>query len=230
VLFDALRNGDLDVYVDYTGTIWATIMKRTDRPGSREAVHAEVKRYLQDEHGIVLAASIGFENSYALAMRADHARHRGIETLSDLAEVSHELEIGGDYEFYSRLEWAALVEAYRFEFTRMTSMDGALMYQAVAAGDVDVISAFSTDGRIAAFDLRILRDDRSVIPPYDAIVLVGPRAARRRPELVESLARLEGVLDQAAMQRLNLSVDAGDRSPAEAAEEVLTALRREPSP
>jgi osmoprotectant transport system permease protein len=97
------------------------------------------------------------------------------------------------------------------------------MYQALAEGQVDVISAFSTDGRIAALDLVLLRDERGVIPPYDAIVLVGPRLVRERPDLVAALARLEGALDARAMQELNRAVDEGGRSPREAARDWLAA-------
>ena len=105
-------------------------------------------------------------------------------------------------------------------------MDPSLMYQAVAGGQVDVISAFSTDGRIAAFDIRLLEDDRSAIPPYDAIVLVGPRIARESPEVIEALQALAGSIDEAVMRRMNLEVDRGGRFPAEVAREFLDARRR----
>jgi osmoprotectant transport system permease protein len=229
VLFDALRTGEIDVYVDYSGTIWATVMKRPGLPAGRAEVLREVGEWLEREHGIVLAAALGFENAYALGMRSDRAEALGLETFSDLARAAPRLEIGGDYEFFQREEWAALVERYGFDFRTERSMDSSLMYTAVDAGEVDVISAFSTDGRIAAFELRLLDDDRSVIPPYDAIVLVGPRLAAARPEVVTALRGLEGILDEAAMQRLNLSVDRDKRSPSEVASELLERLRaREP--
>jgi osmoprotectant transport system permease protein len=100
-------------------------------------------------------------------------------------------------------------------------MDPSLMYQAAAAGEVDVISAFSTDGRIAAFDLRVLRDDRGVIPPYDAVVLVGSRLARERPDVVARLARLAGAIDAATMQQMNAAVDQEGRAPTDVAREWL---------
>ena len=108
VLFDALRSGEIDVYVDYSGTIWATIMKRAGPPGSRQSVLAEVEAFLRGEHGILVAAALGFENRYALAMREEHARRLALTTLSDLAPLSASLEIGGDYEFFVRPEWTAL--------------------------------------------------------------------------------------------------------------------------
>jgi osmoprotectant transport system permease protein len=217
VLFDALRSGEVDVYVDYTGTLWANVLKRGGAPGSRAELLDEVRRSLAAEYGVVLAAALGFENTYALAMRADRARELGIVTLSDLARRAPELEIGADYEFLARPEWQALVGAYGFAFRRARSMDPSLMYQAAADGQVDVISAFSTDGRIAALGLTALRDDRGVIPPYDAVVLVGPRLARERPDLLRLLGRLEGRIGADAMRRLNRAVDQEGRSPAEVA-------------
>ncbi len=104
-------------------------------------------------------------------------------------------------------------------------MDSSLMYQAVAAQEVDVISAFSTDGRIVAFGLRLLEDDLGIIPPYDALVLVGSRAAREHAGLVPVLRELEGVLDESTMQRLNLEVDAEGRAPRQVARALLERLK-----
>jgi osmoprotectant transport system permease protein len=223
VLFDALVAGEIDLYIDYSGTIWATIMQREGLPPSREDVLREVGAYLEAEHGIVLAAILGFENTYALGMRADRAAALGASKISDLIGVARRLEIGGDYEFFQRAEWQALRDVYGFAFKAERSMDSSLMYQALKSGEVDVISAFSTDGRIVAFDLLLLDDDRGVIPPYDAIVLVGAATAREYPEVLVALARIDGLLDERAMQTLNLAVDRGGRTPAEVARELLEA-------
>jgi osmoprotectant transport system permease protein len=221
VAFDALASGDLDVYVDYSGTIWATIMKRGDLSAPRARVLEEVTRFLDATHGIGVAAALGFENTYALAMRSDQARELSLSRLSELAAVSGRLEIGGDYEFFQRAEWKSLVETYGFAFARERSMDPALMYRALAEGEVDVISAFSTDGRIAAYDLVLLDDDRGVIPPYDAIVLVSARLRREHPAVVAALARLDGAIDAATMRRMNLRVDRDGEAPAAVARAFL---------
>ena len=221
VAFDALRSGDLDVYVDYSGTIWATIMKRGGSFATREAVLAEVASFLASRHGIRLVGALGFENTYALGMRAERAAALGVTRVGDLARLAPRLEIGGDYEFFQRPEWTALVESYGLRFRRQRSMDSALMYQAVAEGQVDVISAFSSDGRIAAYGITLLEDERGVIPPYDAIVLAGPGLAARAPQALEALGRLAGSIDEATMQRLNLSVDRDGRAPADVARAFL---------
>jgi osmoprotectant transport system permease protein len=220
VAFDAMTNGDLDVYIDYTGTLYANIMKRTERIPRQEVVDV-VTRFLEEEHGAVVAASLGFENSYALGMRRSQAEKLGISRISQLARHAPTLEIGGDYEFFQRPEWAALVEGYGLEFRVNRSMDPALMYQAVAEEEVDVISAFSTDGRIAANDLVLLTDDRGVIPPYDTIVIAGARLKSEHPEVLRALRGLEGLIDAAAMQRMNLAVDHDGRSPSEVARAFL---------
>lgn len=225
VAFDALEAGTIDVYVDYTGTIWATIMRRTTLPPRREEVVGEVRRYLQDTYGVVLVAPLGFENAYALGMRDADAGRLGIRTISDLVPHAERLTVGADYEFFARPEWPAVRDAYGLAFGERRTMDPALMYQAVAEGSVDVITAFTTDGRVAALDLRILDDDRGAIPPYDAVVLASRSLAAEHPEVITALARLEGTIDADRMRRLNLAVDADGESPAAVARQVLEGER-----
>jgi osmoprotectant transport system permease protein len=224
VAFDALVAGDLDVYVDYSGTLWATILRETSLPQRREDVLERVRRFLAERHGVTVVCALGFENTYALGMRADRAAALGVRSIGDLARVARDLEIGGDYEFFQRAEWRALVDAYGLAFRAERSMDPSLMYDAVAAREVDVISAFSTDGRIAAFDLALLDDERGVIPPYDAIVLASARLAREAPAVLEALRALEGAIDAETMQRMNLAVDAGGRTPTQVAQDFLQDL------
>ena len=221
VAFDALAAGDLDVYVDYSGTIWATIMHRDTASVQRDQLLAEVEKYLVEQRGITVAGALGFENSYALAMRADRARELGVSRIGELARRAPELEIGGDYEFFARAEWRALVAAYGLAFRAQRAMDPSLMYGALRERQVDVISAYSTDGRIAADALVVLDDDRRVIPPYDAIVLASARLARERPEALAALRELAGTIDAAAMRRMNAAVDAEGRSPSDVAREFL---------
>lgn len=221
VAFDALSSGGIDVYVDYSGTIWATVMKREAQPGERSHVLAEVKRYLAGEHRIALVGTLGFENAYALAMRREQAQRLGIRRLSDLSRHSAGLSIGGDYEFFGRAEWRTLQRLYGLRFANQRSMDPSLMYQAAAQGTVDVISAFSTDGRIAALDLVVIEDDRGAIPPYDAIILAGRRLQERHPQALAALQALVGAIDAETMRRMNRAVDEDGKSPAAVAHAFL---------
>jgi osmoprotectant transport system permease protein len=120
----------------------------------------------------------------------------------------------------------AVKARYGLEFRELKTMDPSLMYQAVAAGDVDVISAFSTDGRIAALDLVVLEDDRGAIPPYDAIILAGSRVAAERPDVVKALGALAGTIDEDRMREMNLAVDQDGAQPAAVAGAFLDTLAR----
>jgi osmoprotectant transport system permease protein len=205
VAFTALASGDIDVYVDYSGTIWANVMRRTDVP-RREPMLAEIRAWLEEEHGIVMLGSLGFENAYGLAMRKDRAEQLGIATIADLAAHAANLSMGGDLEFFSRPEWSALQSAYGLEFASRRDFDPTFMYQAVTDGEVDVISAFTSDGRIAANDLLVLADPAGAILPYDAIVLV----ARKRANddvLRRALTPLVDAIPLALMQEANYRVD-----------------------
>jgi osmoprotectant transport system permease protein len=214
VAFDALADGSLDVYVDYTGTIWATIFRLDTVGTDRREVLEAVRRRLPAEFGMHVLAALGFENTYALAMRREQAKTLGIERISDLRPHAARLEIASDYEFFARAEWAALESQYGLRFKTERGMDASLMYEAVRSQSVDVIGAYSTDGRIAAYDLVVLEDDLGVIPPYDAIVVGSGRLVREAPALADRLRRLEGRLDAETMRRMNAAVDLEGESPA----------------
>ena len=175
--------------------------------------------------GDTVAGALGFENAYALAMRRTQAEQLGVRTIGDLAPFARRLAIGGDYEFFGRPEWIAIRDTYGLAFASERTMDSSLMYQAVASEQVDVISAFSTDGRIAAFDLVVLEDELGAIPPYDALILAGPRLVRERPDVVAALRQITGTIDADRMRRMNLAVDQDGASPAAVAESFLLELR-----
>ncbi|MBI1330358.1 MAG: ABC transporter permease subunit [Alphaproteobacteria bacterium] len=205
VVFNALAANDVDVYVDYSGTIWANHMKRKDMPG-RAAVLKNMAAWLKDKRGIAYVGPLGFENAYAFVMRRDRAEALGIKTLSDLALHARGMKIGGDYEFFGRPEWKSVVKAYGMKFAEQRQFQANFMYRAVVDGDVDVIAAFSSDGRIAQYDLQLVTDTKSALPPYDAVLLVSPRHANDG-KLLSALEPLVGAIDLSSMQRANLMVD-----------------------
>ncbi len=212
VVFNALAANDIDVYVDYSGTIWANQMKRTDvKP--REEVLREVTTWLREQHGITMLGELGFENAYALAMPRERADALGIRSIADLARHARTMSIAGDYEFFSRPEWKALQAAYGLDFATERHMQSEFMYQAAAGGDVDVIAAFSSDGRIAQYDLVTLEDPKRALPPYDAIVLIAPHQAQNK-ELFDALRPLIGAIDVQLMREANLRALAGGNATA----------------
>ncbi len=176
VIFDAIVHGDVDAYVDYSGTLWTGAMHRASGP-PRWQVLAEVAGWLAREHHVHALGTLGFENTYALALRRTTAEKLGLHTLGDLARAAPQLAIGGDYEFFGRAEWASVQHTYGLKFARTATFDPTLLYEAVGRGDVDAIAAFSSDGRIAADDLVTLDDPAGALPPYDAMILLGPRIA-----------------------------------------------------
>jgi osmoprotectant transport system permease protein len=224
VAFQALVNNDIDVYVDYSGTVWANIMKRTDAP-SREQVLLETRQWLAVEYGVEMLGSLGFENAYALAMRRDRADELGIRSIADLGTHARQLRIGADLEFLSRPEWTALREGYGLNFAGQRQFQPTFMYKAVADREVDVISAFSSDGRIAANDLVVLTDPKQVILPYDAIVLIAPKR-KNDTALRPVLQPLIGAIAIERMREANFSVDreADKQTPAQAATWLIKTL------
>lgn len=220
ILFDALTRNQVDVYVDYTGTIWATLMER-DQPVPRTQMGIEVAHYLLKEHGVLMLGNLGFENAYGFAMRADRAVELGVTSIADLSALGGKISIGGDPEFFARPEWVRVRDAYGLQAARQRSMDSTFMYSAVRDGAVDVITAYTTDGRIDAFDLTVLDDPKGAFPPYDAILLLGPKAAAQ-PHIVKALSGLVQAIDAKAMRKANGMVDLESKTPHEAAEYLAT--------
>src|SRR5690606_38728057 len=216
-------SGEIDAYVDYSGTLWANVLGRTDNPG-REQVLAELTRELKARDGVLVLGSLGFENAYALAMRQDRAQALGIASIADLSRHAPQLVMGADLEFFSRPEWKAVESAYGLRFRARRTFQPTFMYRALAR-DADVISAFSSDGRIAADRLVVLTDPRGALPPYDAVILISPRRTGDR-RLLEALRPLVGAIPVEAIREANFSVDRDqDKStPAEAAEALSAKL------
>jgi osmoprotectant transport system permease protein len=226
VAYQAVASGEIDAYVDYSGTLWENVLKRTDNP-PRQVLLAQLTSALKARDGVVILGPLGFENAYALAMRRDRAQALGIKTIADLAQHAGDLTLGSDLEFLSRPEWAALKTAYGLNFKAEKRYQPTFMYKAVTGGEADVISAFSSDGRVAADDLVVLTDPRQAIPPYDAVILLSPKRAADA-KFVAALRPLIGAISVEAMRKANLSVDrdADKQTPAQAAHALATAVGR----
>jgi len=217
VILNALASGEIDAYVEYSGTLWANQLHRTDSP-PRAEVLAAISKWLADTHGIRMLGDLGFENAYALAMRRERAQALHIRSIADLAHYATGMSIAGDYEFFARPEWAAIRKAYDLSFHEQRTMQPEFMYPAIAARDVDVIAAYSSDGLIAKYDLVVLEDPKHAIPPYDAILLVAPKRANDL-KLGDALRPLVGAIDVTLMREANLRASTGgsDSSAAAAA-------------
>jgi osmoprotectant transport system permease protein len=222
VLYEATSNSNVDIYVEYSGTIWANIMNQDDNPG-RADVLAGVNEYISREAGIHSAGALGFQNLYAFAMNRARAEELGVTSIEDLIAISDGLTAGGDLEFFGRPEWYSVRDTYGMDFGRKLTFDPTLLYTAAAENQVDVITAYSTDGRIAAYDLLVLDDPRQALLPYDGILLLSPEAATD-DRLRSVLARLEGTITDTMMRSANRIVDVDGGSVAEAVRYLQSAI------
>jgi len=201
VAFRALQSGDIDVYVEYSGTLWADTMGRRDTP-SRDIMLAGIRNWMAAGPKTALVGPLGFENAYALAVRRDS----GLATIASLAAKAPNLTLGADLEFLDRPEWHAIRDAYGLRFKATRAYSPTFMYRALQSGQADVISAFSSDGRIAAQHLTLLADPKGAMPHYDAILLAAPaRAGDAR--FLSAIRPLVNHISVEDMRTANYSVD-----------------------
>jgi glycine betaine/choline ABC-type transport system substrate-binding protein len=235
VVHQALVSGEIDMYVEYTGTgLLAILGEELPEAEAGEAaatpVEAEgmdqvyelVQTGYQDQFGLTWLEPWGFNNTYALAVTQETADEYGLETTSDLEGVAGEMTFGATQEFLVRPDGLpGLEELYGFEFGNSQGLDPGLLYSAVDGGDVDVISAFATDGRIPALGLVLLEDDLGYFPPYYAAPVVSQELLESNPEIADILNQLSGQIDDQTMADLNYEVDEGGVEPAEVARTFL---------
>ena len=224
ICFHALRQGEIDLYVEYTGTGLVAIL---DEPPDTDpgAVLEKVRREFGAQYDMEWLDPLGFNNTYAFALPRSSAKTLGVTRISDLGSLLDSLVLGVTSEFAERPDGLkALIRHYELEKPQdLREMDPGLMYRAVQTGDVDVICAFATDGRIRGFDLVTLEDDRRFFPPYEAAPLIRRATLQRHPDLAPLLARLGGTIDDAGMQELNYQVDEQGRPAREVVRAFLTA-------
>jgi osmoprotectant transport system permease protein len=214
VMEQALANGSIDVYPEYTGTIVRELLKK-EVPASAPPSLEQLNAWLAPR-GLKVAVPLGFNNSYALAMREDDAARLGIASMSDLARAQAPLRFGLSHEFLVRADgWGALKQAYGLPFAPGSGLDHGLAYQALARKQVDIVDVYTTDAQIARLGLRVLKDDRQFFPRYDALLLMRA-AVDARP-----LAALAGRIDDTAMRAMNAEVEIDGRSFEAAARDFL---------
>ncbi len=221
VMQQALRDGAIDMGVEYSGTALRAILHRPV-PTDRRAVLPLVQQAYTQQFGLRWLAPLGFDNSYELAVRTDDARLAGVRSISALVQQAPQLTAAFDFEFAERDDgYAGLQRAYGLHFGKVVDMHPDLLYAALRAGNADVISAYATDGRMAQPGLRALADDRHFFPPYAASVVVSAACLQAHPELGPVLDALSGKLDNARMRALNAAVDSRQMRVEQAAAQAL---------
>jgi osmoprotectant transport system permease protein len=207
IAFQALRTDAIDVYPEYTGTGLLAILGQSPSPDPHQ-VFLRVAREFRERYGVRWLPPLGFQNTYAIAVRRETARRLSLATLTDLARVSGTLKAGLTPDFIGRADGLpGLAKAYGLRFGSVRALLPAVKYQALAAGEVDVIDGYSTDGFIARYDLVVLEDDRRFFPPYQAAALVGPALQRDSPAAVAVLSELSGLLTETEMRQLNRRIE-----------------------
>jgi osmoprotectant transport system substrate-binding protein len=208
----ALRAGQIDMYVEYTGTALAAILKEAPAGRSAAEVHARVKEaYAKD--GLVWMPPLGFENTFALVIRGEDARRLGVRTISEAVPYASRWRAGFGYEFKERADgYPGLARVYGLELGTVRIMDLGLIYRALVDRQVDVVAGNSTDGQIESLELAVLEDDRRYFPPYEAAAVVRAAVLEKNPALARAIAGLGGTISAEAMRHANASVDGGRQS------------------
>ncbi|WP_347451384.1 glycine betaine ABC transporter substrate-binding protein [Acetoanaerobium noterae] len=219
----AMLSGDFDIYPEYTGTGLLFVLKENLITDSDELYKRVQDRYLE-EYNIKWLGLYGFNNTYALAVKESTAQTYNLETYDDLALASKDLVFGAEYDFFERDDgYEALKDAYGFEFKDTKEMDIGLKYEAIGSDEVDVINAFSTDGLIKQYNLKVLEDNKNFFPAYQAATLIRKETLDKYPEIEEVLEKLTGQISDDEMIQMNYQVEKENMDPRDVAEQFLKA-------
>jgi len=222
---DALVNGTLDLYPEYTGTAYTAILHHKPISDPR-AVYDQVKQEYAANFKVEVSPPLGFENTFAILIRGEDARKLNLKTISDAAAHTNTWRAGFGQDFMSRADgYPGFSKAYGLNFAQVREMDLSLTYIALSSRQVDLIAANSTEGRIATLDLFQLADDRHYFPPYEAVYLVRQDTLARVPALREVLAKLANAISTDEVRRLNYEIDGNRRDPKEVIREWIGGKR-----
>ena len=225
VCFEALRTGAIDLYPEYTGTGLVSILQQTPTGNPRAALNTVRSEFLK-RWDLWWLNPLGFENSYALAVPRSQIKNLSLRTISDLASVASSLTAGLGYEFIERPDGLpGLKERYNLKFRQVKAMQQSLKYQAAAAGKIDVLDVYTTDGRLSVYDFVILEDDQQFFPPYEASGIIRGSTLKQHPQLASVLGLLTNAFDAKTMRRLNYRLQEGKEPVEIVAHDALTTLQ-----
>ena len=221
----ALETGDVQMYNSYTGTQFTGVlgMEATEEWKDQDKVFEYVKDQYHEQYGVKVLEPYGFNNTYIIALRQETLDELGIEKTSELVSYAPEMSIATDPTFIERKGdgWNEFAETYGLDFKEVVGMSYDLMYQALKNKEVDAAVAYSTDGRIVAFDLVTLEDNKNFFPPYDCALFIKEDFLEKYPEIEEIVAPLIGTIDEAVMSDLNAQVDSEQKDPEDVARTFL---------
>jgi osmoprotectant transport system substrate-binding protein len=222
VCHKAMLAGQVDAYVEYTGTAFTTILNRAPISDPK-AVYQQVKSGYEKQFQLEVTPALGFENTFAMIIRGEDARQHNLSTLSQAAQYAPQWQTGFGYEFINREDgFPGLAKTYNFQFNKPPRvMDLGLLYRALVDRQVDLVAGNSTDAQISRLDLTILQDDKGYFPPYEATPIVRQATLKKYPQLRQAIAQLGGQISAEEMRGLNYQVEGEFRSIKEVAREFL---------
>lgn len=222
VAFQAIKKGEIDMYIDYTGTIFVTVLNHKVIPDTKE-VYDICKKELKDDYDMEVFEPTLFNNTYTLAVTKEEAAQYGLKTIEDLRKCDKDMILGCTLEFINRKDdgLPGLEKKYGIKFKDVVGIDNSPRFTALENGEVNVIDAYATDGLLKKYDLTVLEDTLHYFPPYNGIPIVLEKVYKEHPEIKKPIDKLSKVLDNETMQELNYQVDEKGREPKEVAHEFL---------
>lgn len=224
ICHEAIKAGQIDAYIEYTGTAFTTILKQKAITDPQK-VYQQLKQDYAQQFKLEVMPSLGFQNTFAMIIRGDEARAKKVQTISQAAKYAPQWQAGFGYEFSEREDGLpGLSKTYNIKFTKPPKIiDLGLLYQALQQKQVDIVAGNSTDGAIPRLDLVVLTDDKQYFPPYEATPIVRQSALKQHPELQSAIAQLGGLINEEQMQRLNYQVEGEKRNVKQVVSEFLRA-------
>ncbi len=225
IIQPAMLSGDLDIYVEYTGTAWLNVLSK-DLPENNQINFEELNEIYQKQFKLKWLGLLGFNNTYGLAISNENAQKKDITNYSQLALQSENFTFGAEFDFFERSDaFPGLKKVHPFSFKKLEEMDINLRYQAFEQGKIDAVDVFTTDAQIKKLDLKVLQDDKNYFPSYEAGIVIRQEILEKYPELEPLLNQLQKKISTEKMQELNYEVEIEKKSPAEVAKNFLNSLK-----
>ena len=221
----AMLSGDLDIYVEYTGTAWLNVLSK-DLPENNQINFEELNEIYQKQFKLEWLGLLGFNNTYGLAISNENAQKKNITNYSQLALQSENFTFGAEFDFFERSDaFPGLKKVYPFSFKKLEEMDINLRYQAFEQGKINAVDVFTTDAQIKKLDLKVLQDNKNYFPSYEAGIVIRQEILEKYPELEPLLNQLQKKISTEKMQELNYEVEIEKKSPAKVAKNFLNSLK-----
>ena len=217
----AMVSGEFDIYPEYTGTSWREVLKKKDLPDT-DTLYKELTKEYEEKYNLEWGSMYGFNNTYGLAIREDLAQKYNMKTYSDLAKYVDKFVFGAEYDFYEREDgYEALCDTYGLKFKKTVDMDIGLKYNAIKSKEIDVMNVFTTDGQLTSSNVVLLEDDKEFYETYYCGTVIRKEVLDEHPELKDVLTKMENVLTESEMAKLNYKVETESMDEKEVAKEFL---------